>query len=78
MSRRNALLTETGRLPPGRAARWWTMPDRVELGRTLYPCGRFLWNRLPRRADAGVDLGQFDPPMPARPGTRWKRFRWRK
>ena len=26
----------------------------------LYLYGRFLWNRLPRRADAGVDVGQVD------------------
>ena len=26
----------------------------------LYLYGRFLWNRLPRRADAGVDIGQVD------------------
>jgi type I restriction enzyme, R subunit len=26
----------------------------------LYLYGRFLWNRLPRRADAGVDVGQID------------------
>ncbi len=26
----------------------------------LYLYGRFLWNRLPRRQDAGVDIGQVD------------------